>query len=328
MINYNNIAIIIVTYNNRYKLTHKVIQSLLKLNLCQIVLVDNGSNLESNLFYKNLILQNNRISLVRNEENLGSSGGFSTGIEFVQNNLSVDFLWFLDDDNVPEIDALKALLLSRKLLLLDNKINDVVLYSYRGSSRSFDKKSVQHGQIKKYDENNFMGFNFTKQIKNEINKKSEFPNYPLVRVFYGPYGGAFFSLKLIKKIGLPRSDFFVYADDHEYTDRVNKLDIKQFLVYNSQLNDIDQSFNEDGFFGKNVSDTKVYYTFRNHVYLNQFTITNKLHYLLNKYLMVSSIMLQSLKYFPKNYNFSRNRLYVIFKAINAGEKRNLKKIFF
>jgi GT2 family glycosyltransferase len=323
---YSTVAII-VTYSNRHRLVKEVIEACIEENVSQIVLVDNGSSLESKLIYEDLVETRNNIFLISLDFNTGSSGGFKTGLEYVLNNITTDFVWLLDDDNVPQKGALNSLFHAKSSILGEcSKEDDVVLYSYRGDSKILDRNAVYNGFIKRYRSNEFMGFNILNSLKTKFKEKSEVVNFPLVRVYFGPYGGSFFSLKVLSKLGLPNENFFVYADDHEYTLRLNNLNIDQFLVYNSKILDIDYSFDETGFFGKKLLDFKVYFTIRNHVYLNQFYITNKFCYSINKYLTLLFLFLSSFRY-GFDYKFIKKRFKLIFKAINEGEKQNLGKDF-
>ena len=124
------IVLITVTYGNRSNYFKKVIESSLDEGVDQIVIVDNGSIAESRIELYELCKKDERVHLLRNDENTGSSGGFYTGIEYVMNNFNSVFVWLLDDDNVPQKNALKILTYNwSKLKKIVGK--DVVLYSNR-----------------------------------------------------------------------------------------------------------------------------------------------------------------------------------------------------
>ena len=135
----------------------------------------------------------------------------------------------------------------------------------------------------------------------------------------GPYGGAFFNFNALKKLGLPREDFFVYADDHEYTSRLNDIDIDQFLVYSSRLLDIDSSFDGEGLISPNVSDLKVYYAFRNHTYLSKKVLKNKYAYIVNKSILLCLLFCRLMFKYFKNKPFVISRFKLILLAVADGE---------
>lgn len=318
MIKYK-ITVILVTYSNRKEYVKIVIKAAFNEGVSDIVLVDNASDSVSQKYYDELAKNNSRIHLIRNKKNLGSAGGFKVGISFLLFNLSPDYIWFLDDDNVPQSGSLESLIKAKEYLLSGNTDKkDFVLYSYRGDKRIFDKKAVSNGYIKVYNENNFMGFRIQDFLKDKIynNQDQDYVLYPIVRVFHGPYGGAFFSFNVLNEIGYPDESFFLYADDHEFTNRVNLLNVDQYLIYNSRLLDIDESFDEDGLFSFNTNEMKVYYTFRNHVYLNQNHKTKYWKYNLNKYIYIIFLIFKAVKFSIYNYK----KAIKIFDSIKLGIK--------
>ncbi len=319
-----NITAIVVTYSQRSEYVKKVLKAAFDEGIAEVVLVDNFSHRESQLYYDELVKIDHRIHLIRNDKNLGSAGGFKAGIAFLLSNLSPEYIWFLDDDNVPQTGSLSTLIYARKILLSENnEKKDVVLYSYRGDTRIYDIKAVTIGYIKSYKDDNFMGFRIQDFFKSLISKNynQSFVNYPIVRVFHGPYGGAFFSFNVLKNIGLPDESFFVYADDHEFTYRINNLDIDQFLIYNSQLLDIDKSFYDNGIFSVSNSEFKIYYHFRNHVYLNQFHKKSSFKYYFNKYAYIVIILFKAFKFSFYNFKKSVEIIKIIKKAIKDGENK-------
>ena len=321
------VVAIVVTYAKRHEYVEKVMHEVFHEGVSEVVLVDNASQLESRAVYDELVQSEKRIHLIRNDENLGSSGGFKAGLQYALSYLRPDFLWLLDDDNVPQRGSLKSLVDTWFMIATSHKVDDLALYSYRGETRAPDKRAVTHGHIKRYGKNNFMGFNFFKAFRRKFIKSAcEAVNYPVVRVTFGPFGGAFFNFNVPRKVGLPSPEFFVYADDHEYSLRLNELGIQQYLVFASRLKDIDRSFDDDGLLSPNASDLKVYYSFRNHTYLSQRFITNRIFYYFNKFIYITfllkNLMLLSFKY----KGFAKNRAKLIIKAIVDGESSSLGKV--
>lgn len=319
---------LIVTYANRYKFVEQVVEALIREGISAIVLVDNASSEESKCYYKKLIESNSKIQLIQHSQNLGSAGGFHSGLEFILNNTNTDYIWILDDDNVPEIGSLNNLINARNLLL-NNSNDDVVLYSYRGDSWLDDNLAVYDGYIKGYKNNSFIGFNFSDTYKTFFLKKnlSKRIKYPLILVEVGPYGGMFLSINALKSVGLPIKDFFIYADDHEFSIRFNRYNINQYLVYNSKLKDIHFTFSSGNkFFSEQTSELKLYYSIRNHVFLSQSFINNKFHYLFNKLTYLAINFLISLPIIINKPKIALDRIILIKNAIYDGERGRLGKI--
>jgi len=324
------VVAVIVTYGNRFNLVKEVISAALEEGVDRIILVDNASVADSYNQIQLLALNVDSVTLIRMQENEGSAGGYYAGLHYVQENLQPDFVWMLDDDNVPQKDSLKNLLLARNLLISDEVNADVVLYSYRGDSRSDDKLAITNGLIKDYRPNNFSGLNFISSLKSVfLNKKeNQQINYPVIKTNIGPYGGMFISVVALSKIGLPNKKLYLYADDHDFSLRLDKYDIKKYLVYYSKLKDIDFSFvDNDGILSNKIADLKVFYMIRNHTYLSKKFIKNRMFYELNKLAFVGLLFLNSIPIIIKDTQFIIKRMKIIMRAIYDGEKSRLGKTF-
>lgn len=320
-----SVVAVTVTYGDRFELVQKVVESALKEGVDKVIIVDNASQEPSRSKLLEYVGANNeQLILISLEDNSGSSGGFSCGLQIALTLDDAESIWLLDDDNVPCVGSLKALILTRDMLLSASNIDDVVLYSYRGSSRLQDKYAVFDGYIKNYSPNNFMGFNCSGLWKRFLGVRCAVVNYPLIRVFIGPYGGMYLSKNTLLKVGLPDERFYLYADDHEFTSRLNKLNIDQFLVYSSRLNDIDESFYNGGYFSPLSSRFKMYYSIRNHVYLSKSHVENKYIYLFNKWIYICLTILRSLRYCRQGKYFSKIKLF--FSAIKDGEEECLGRV--
>lgn len=190
-----NIAAIVVTYN-RKKMLKECIQSLLNqtyLNL-DILVVDNASTDGTKDFVKGL--NNRHIKYVNTGQNLGGAGGFQFGInEGVTRGY--DYLWLMDDDSIPEPNALENLVnqsqklgkwgfLSSKTLWKDGSI----------CKMNIPKTSIYHKL------NSFNG----------SNKK----------IIMATFVSFFVSAKVVREVGLPIKEFFIWADDLEYSRRISR----------------------------------------------------------------------------------------------------------
>jgi GT2 family glycosyltransferase len=317
------IVLITVTYGNRSNYFKKVIESSLDEGVDQIVIVDNGSIAESRIELYELCKKDERVHLLRNDENTGSSGGFYTGIEYVMNNFNSVFVWLLDDDNVPQKNALKILTYNwSKLKKIVGK--DVVLYSNRIAQEE-DSFKLSQPELHKIKSNTFLGFGFQEYFK-FFGAKNNLED-SIFKVDFGPYGGLFTSLDVLRSIGLPNRDFFLYADDHEFTLRLYKMDIPQYIVLRSVLRDIDSSFPlKNGLISPKTQDFKIYYTVRNHIFLKKQFIKVKSLYFINKYIFVSWLFIKLvLMYSAINPIHVIRRISLITKAIYDGENSLLGK---
>lgn len=325
-----DITTVIVTYGNRALLVKQVIEAALSQGVGKVVLVDNASVHESAQLLDTFVKNHKEIHLICHQENEGSAGGFYAGLEYVLNHVDTDYIWLLDDDNVPQENALNNLLKARDLVVTEES-KEVILYSYRGDAWLDDWRAVSEGKIKGYKIDSFMGFDLINSLKNKLPNKKPFVedvNYPIVKTYLGPYGGMFLSLDSLKKVDLPNKDFYLYADDHEYSLRFNRNGIKQFLIYSSKLKDIDFSFSGGNrFFSHNYSEFKLFYSVRNHVYLSQSFKVSKFKYTSNKLFFFLFQFLKSIPFLMRQPKYYFSRIKLILKAVADGEKAILGKTF-
>ena len=101
------------------------------------------------------------------------------------------------------------------------------------------------------------------------NKDVEFES-PYKKVEHWMFVGFFISTKIVKEVGYPRKDFFIYHDDIEYSRRIIKGGHNIFKVRSSIIDHKDAVSNnyEGKFLGKNIKipqlpDWKMYYLVRN-----------------------------------------------------------------
>lgn len=323
------VTAISVTYGNRFYLVDQIIDSLVQEKVDEIWIVDN----DSHPFSKEKLLAKARqipfLKLFSFSENLGSAGAYFEALNHAFSFSEDQFFWFLDDDNLPLPGALNSLLVAFEELKGTGEIP--VLYSYRGLNWEEDRRAVNEGYIKGPKLNSFCGFAwrdlFNRKKKDGtdglIRKEIK---HPIVLVQWGPYGGLFTTLYNLKKIGLPKKEMVVYADDQEYTYRFHLNGITQFLIYSSQIQDIDQSIGEGGgYFNETTSLFKLFYGLRNTTYLSKKMVTKPMLYFANKFVFLLILCVLGAKAFPKSPKLVLNRMCWFLKAFKNGEKGILGK---
>ena len=101
----SNIAAVVVTYN-RLELLRQCVEALrTQTSSCDILIVDNASTdgtdqwlaSQPDLHYRNT------------GSNLGGAGGFNFGMRWAV-EAGYDYVWVMDDDTLPQPDALEKLL--------------------------------------------------------------------------------------------------------------------------------------------------------------------------------------------------------------------------
>lgn len=317
-----NICVLIVTYSNRWQFLSQVLKRVGTLeNVTDIVVVDNASaySVAENCRQ----LADERIKVITNKENLGSAGGYKVGLEYFKQDCAADFVWLLDDDNQPAVDALDQLTGAWSSIPLSD--DRKALFSLRPDRKQHVRIAEGKNANRFFSaENSFMGFNLLRipfnqyyKLRDRFIKGGTFKEKALMP--YAPYGGMFFHKRMLDLIGYPEESFFVYADDSEYTYRITKKGGQIWLIPASRIKDVDTSYgiNYTRHFWRSVYldlwSFRTYYQVRNSVYFyDQVNVDNRLVYGLNKWLFLTGQWLIS-RITAKQANYSK-----LLKAVEDG----------
>ena len=143
-----------------------------------------------------------KLHYVRIHENTGGAGGFHEGVKRGYEK-GFDWLWLMDDDAEPGKETLKTLVKSAK----KNKILAICpLIEHKQSG------TLELYHHKKFDFLCRVIFLSSKELKKSKILKIE------ANAFVGPL----ISCCLIKDIGFPRKEYFIWSDDVEFTYKINK----------------------------------------------------------------------------------------------------------
>lgn len=149
------IACVVVTYNRKkelYKNLNALLNQTRKLDM--VIVVDNASSDGTYEYIAEIIENNSVIQYYRLPENTGGSGGFSWGIRKAY-ELGADYIWGMDDDAIPEKNALEMLLIE------GGKINAIsALWS------NCDNKCVK--EIETVNTWMFVGFYIPREIVDKV----------------------------------------------------------------------------------------------------------------------------------------------------------------
>lgn len=318
-----------VTYGNRFHLLNQVIDSALAEGISKVIVVDNNSVSESReklkAYEKEL---NGKIKVLYLDDNYGSAGGFKRGFEEAYNDEECEYILALDDDNYVLDNTINKLKLILTYLQEDKNI---MLGLYR-KIWDWDRKSVYNGWIKSYEKNNFFGLNFMIALKAKFFKETKVNNnliFPLQPALVTSMGGLFFHKDIISRIGYPKEDFIVYADDHEFTYRFSKNGGHIYMCYNIPIEDLDQTYSDSNsvphFFDKNFSEFKMFYTVRNYVYFTKSNFCkNKLFFYFN---MTMYLLIQFKNILKIDFKLFYRRYSLLLRAIKDGLNGNLGRTF-
>lgn len=191
------VGIVVVTYN-RLALLQEEMDALRKQTYknFQIIVVNNGSTDNTADWLK----QQSDI-IVITQENLGGAGGFFTGMKYVAEDSSFTFCWIMDDDVICSENALEELVIAYKkkpnMGFVCSKV--VGIDGCPMNTPVVDDRETGNGYA----------------------DYSDLIAYNMIKVKEATFVSVFLSTNLIKEIGLPYRDFFIWGDDTEYTTRIS-----------------------------------------------------------------------------------------------------------
>ena len=236
------IAAVVVTYN-RKELLCECLEAIIaqKRIVPDILIIDNHSTDGTKETVADYMSGNDRIHYFDTGSNLGGAGGFQYGIRKGV-ELGYDYLWLMDDDCIPRPGALAALLkhepkepygfLTSKVLWKDGSIC---------------KMNVQRAELTKNVSNFYKG-----QVQ------------PVVMA---SVVSLLLRTDVVRELGLPIKEFFIWTDDWEFTRRISRkypcyLVTDSVVVHKSNLN-IKADISSD------TPDRldRFYYLYRNDVFL-------------------------------------------------------------
>ncbi|AMC94657.1 multidrug MFS transporter [Erysipelothrix larvae] len=206
-------AVIVVTFNRKNQLVTTIEKLLQQSNRdFDLFIIDNCSTdgtyeyLESNILL-------DKVFYFNTGENIGGAGGFNFGIKTVLDHSNeYKYVWLMDDDTYAEQDA------HRELINAADRLNNNFGFL----------SSVVLWKNGKYCEMN------RQRLVRKWYKKMEYLDEGLILTDRATFVSFFTSIKSIYEVGLPISDFFIWGDDIEYSNRISKKNYS-FVVGKSKV---------------------------------------------------------------------------------------------
>ena len=238
----HGVCAVVVTYN-RLELLKQCVEALRGQSAgCDILIVDNASTDgtaqwaagQQDCRYRNT------------GSNLGGAGGFNRGMRWAV-EAGYAFVWVMDDDTLPEPQALEKLLEADRALGGNyGWLSSVALWTDGGECKMNRQK-----------------------LKKSYYDYSPFLKYGLVQAEQATFVSLFLRSDVIRRFGLPITEFFIWGDDLEFTRRIAvRGKVPCFLAGQSRV--VHATKNNEG---SNVAlDAperigRYFYAFRNEAYL-------------------------------------------------------------
>ncbi len=148
-------------------------------------------------------------------ENRGGAGGFHEGVRWAVEETDADLVWLMDDDGLPERGCLARLLGERDLdfwgpLVVDEQDTGRLVFPIR-----------LHGG--------------TRVVHRLADVEAAGGAAGRLEDVVIPFNGVLVTRALVQRIGYPRSDFFIWGDDHEYRLRAEAAGARIATVVGARL---------------------------------------------------------------------------------------------
>lgn len=239
---YKKVIAVVVTYNRKV-LLKECVQALINQNyeFCDILIIDNNST-DGTREYIDEYVDGKNVVYENTGENLGGAGGFNYGIKKAY-ELGYEYIWIMDDDCIVHKDSLE------ELMKEDERLDGN--YGFLSS-----KVLWKDGSICKMNRQRKSMVGFIRDFKEDV-----------IPIEMATFVSLLFKASVVKDVGLPIKDFFIWTDDLEYTRRIS-LKYKCYLVGKSIVTHKSKENN-----GANiVKDSperlgRYKYAYRNEVYL-------------------------------------------------------------
>ena len=237
-----NVIVVVVTYN-RKKLLKESIEALLAQSYkdCAVIIVDNASD-DGTYEEVNNLIDNKKVLYFNTGDNLGGAGGFNYGVKKAI-ELGSNYIWLMDDDCIVKEDSLQVLVEEA------NKRNDN--FGFLASKVLWTDGTMC--------EMNIPRITMTKNLS-EYDLDNQ-------KVFMSSFVSLFIRSEIVKELGYPIKDFFIWTDDWEYTRRISR---KYLCYYVPESEVIHKTNNKFGAKIENANSDNLdrfSYLYRNDVYL-------------------------------------------------------------
>ena len=204
-------TVVIVTYN-RESLLRECVENVERQTSApdSIIIVNNASTDHTPAYLEELNTKDGRFDTINLPNNIGGAGGFAKGIERALEK-DVDCVLIIDDDAMIARDYMEKILKARQ--------QQPQYRAFAGTLRTDGKIDTFHRR--NLQKTGLMSKNCTEQQYRQ----------PCFACDIASFCGMVLDMDLVRQIGLPHAEYFIWYDDTEYSLRIHQY--SRFLVVTS-----------------------------------------------------------------------------------------------
>lgn len=205
----NKVVAVVVTYNRLDKLKRCLAALSESDTPCDVLVVDNASTDGTSEWLASF--SSETVCVINTGKNIGGAGGFNLGMRKAV-GMGYEFIWLMDDDCMAHRESLSRLLDADRILSGDyGWLSSVALWTDGRPCKMNKQKAVADF----YDYADLLG-------------------YSLLAATQATFVSLFIRSSVVRKFGLPITDFFIWGDDVEFTRRIAvRGGLRSFVVGNS-----------------------------------------------------------------------------------------------
>ena len=222
--------------------------------------------------------------------NTGSSQGFATAFDAAV-QAGRPLIWVLDDDNRPHQGCLTMLLMAHRQEAARTPVDLLAVVAARAEHATGNVSDQQ--LLTRWD--SFGGFHVADLVGKIMRRVTSQQAVEVARNRYvgvTHFGGMLFHRSLVDRFGLPNTDFFMYADDTEFTWRITAGGGRIMQVAGAVIEDLEPAAQQTAQLRNRFlaalltdSDFRSHYAVRNLAYFeSRFRRRNRATFILNRWL--------------------------------------------
>lgn len=173
----------------------------------ELIVIDNASTDESGQVAAEMVARfGGNARLISLTENTGGAGGFATGIAAAVQDPTIDWVWVMDDDTVPHPTALEEALAAHTRFV--------------EASRGRDDLGVMGSRVVWIDGEDHPMNTPKPKIGASQAERDIAAEVGGMEIRSISFVSAFLRAELVREMGLPIADYFLWNDDFEYSARL------------------------------------------------------------------------------------------------------------